>query len=163
MRTLIVGVVAAALLLSLGGARAAAGSITLNSGQESQVAAFNLATGDAIEYTFSTGVDVLMRIERVGTEVFNTTGPTAHGTFTASTGGQYTVFFRNDGAYMTGVSYSIDERTNPANAAGNLLLIGGIGAGVAAAAGVGAALALRARGKRAHAQTRAPPPPPPSQ
>src|SRR3989304_6081317 len=143
MRIFAGGVVAIALLLTFGGARAAAGSLTLNPGEESRVASFNLAAGDMIEYPFPTSPDVTMRIVRTGTEVFNTTGPAAHGTFTASNGGPYTVSFRNDGGYPSGGSYSIDQRTSPANAAGNLLLIGGIGAGVAAAAVVGAALVLR--------------------
>lgn len=139
----------AMLLLAIGGARAAAGTLTLNAGQESQAASFNLGAGDAIQYSYSAGLSVVMLIAQGGTEVFNSSSMAAHGTFTASAAGMYTVSFRNDAAYMNAVSYSLDQVTSPANASGNRLVYGVIGTGIAAVAGTGAALALRARGRKA--------------
>src|SRR3989442_15956530 len=157
MRAYVVGFAAVFLLLAAGGTRAASGSVTLSPGQESTVATFSMKVGDSLEFTYSTGFSVTFRILRGATEVSNTTSTAAHGTYAATVDGTYSAVFRNDGAYMTAVSYNIDQKTTPT---GNLILIGGIGAGVAAVSAAGVALALRARGKRAPTQPQGPQPPP---
>ncbi len=157
MRAYVVGLAAVFLLLAAAGTRAAAGSVTLNPGQESTVATFSMKVGDSLEFTYSTGFSVTFRILRGATEVSNTTSTAAHGTYAATVEGTYSAVFRNDGAYMTAVSYNIDQKTSPT---GNLLLIGGVGAGAAAIAVAGVALALRARRKQTSSQPQGPPPPP---
>ncbi len=156
MRALIIGLAAAAFVLASGGVFANAGTITLSPGEQTVVGTFALKAGDGIAYTFSSSPDVRLKIELAGTDVFHTTGP-ATGTFAVTADGSYVVSFRNEGAYLTGVSYSIDPKYN---SAGTLLLVGGIGGGIAAVAAVAVALALRRR-RKAPAPAQAPPPPPP--
>jgi hypothetical protein len=161
LRTLLVSVFAAVVLASTGGALATAGTLTLNPSQESQVAAFTLEAGDVVEYTYSSGLATVFVIKRGGTEVYNTSSQATHGTFTATVGGQYAFAFRNEGPYLTAVSYDIHPQAAsgpPANLNG-LLLVAGLGAiGAAAALGLG----LWARGrKRSGVPPQTPPPPSP--
>lgn len=156
MRALFASIVATFVLLTAGGALADAGSVTLNPGQESTVASFTLKAGDVVDYTYSTGLGITFRILRSGTEVFNTSSQATHGTFTASADGTYAFSFRNDGSYLSPVSYSIEKKADTSG----LLLIVGVGAIAAVVAGVGIALALRARGRKAPIQAQGPPPPP---
>jgi plastocyanin len=160
LRTLLVSVFAALVLASTGGALATAGTVTLNPTQESQVAAFTLEAGDVVEYTYSSGLATVFRIERGGTEVYNTSSQATHGTFTATAGGQYTFAFRNDGPYLTAVSYDIHPRAGSGQPvdSSSLLLVGGLGA-VGATAAVGLGLWARGR-KRSGAPPQTPPPPP---
>lgn len=156
MRPLIPPVLAAVLLLLTGSALANAGSVTLNPGEETVVATFDLKSGDHVEYDFATGLGTTFWILRSGTAVYNTSGQAVHGTFTAPSDGQYSFKFRNDGSNLTIVSYTI---TPPSNATPILLA----GVGIAAVAGLaGAGLWMRARRRVAPPPPYQSPPPPPS-
>lgn len=134
-----------ALALVAAPAAAESGVLTLTGSGATPVATWNLAAGDVVEWTYSSGGSVEFSIDLTsGGNVYSTSTMVGTGTFTAPSSGEYTFSFRNTGGSLTIVSYDIKKRFDSSSL---LLIIGAIGA-IAAVAIVAAALVYRKR-KRA--------------
>lgn len=139
---------------------AESGVATLSAGQESVIANMMLNTGDAVEWSYSSGLSTKFIVNREGTgEVYSTAAMVGHGTFIAPAAGQYTFAFKNTGDNLTIVSYDVQRKVDL------LPLIAVAGVGAAALGGTGAFLWYRKRrrvvGGTPATPAEVPPPPPP--
>jgi len=156
MRNHVLALACAIALLSLVQPAAAnAGVTTLNPSESADVVTVTLSPGDSVEYQWSTGLAVKFRISRSGVEVFSTTGPVGQGTYAVTQGGEHVVSFRNDGSYLTIVSWNVEPHVQ----ASTLPLL--VGAAAAGALGLVLGLVLWRRRKAGAPGTIGPPASPP--